>query len=73
MTSSTNSNESVIERIKSAVSAGVKIQSISNHSSISHFRIASVVNPKSYRNSTTFTDAEAADINRAIDLIKAAL
>lgn len=66
-------NEKVIKRIQSAVKAGVKIQFIADFSAISYFRIASVVNPKSYRSSTTFTDAEAIDINRALDLIKDAL
>lgn len=63
----------VIARIKAAAKNGIKIRTIAEHSGITYFRIASVVNTKSYRQCTTFTDSEAADINRILDTIKAAL
>tara|TARA_R110000850_G_scaffold275050_1_gene413537 strand:- start:660 stop:893 length:234 start_codon:yes stop_codon:yes gene_type:complete len=66
-------NEIIVERIKSAVSAGVKIKKISNSSSITYFRIASVVNVESYRYKTSFTMEEISRIHKALDFIKSAL
>jgi len=62
----TKSNQ-VIERINSAVNAGIKIKFISEQSGITYFRIASVVNTKSYRTRTTFTDSEADKVNEVLD------
>ena len=67
------SNQLLIERIKKAVSAGVKIKTLAERSGITFFRMASVVNAKSYRTCTTFTDEEVVRVNHAIDLIKKAL
>ena len=61
----------VIDRVKKAVEAGVKIKTIAEKSGITYFRIASVVNTKSYRQSTKFTDDEANVINTELDAIKA--
>lgn len=68
----TNSDK-VIERIKSAVSAGVKIAVIAEKSGITYFRMASVVNTKSYRQCTKFTGVEVVIINNELDKIQSAL
>lgn len=66
----TDINEKTIERIKSAVGAGMKIRTIAENTSITYYRMASVVNPKSYRQSTSFSDDECKQINNALDKIK---
>ena len=65
-------SEEVSNRIKSSVNAGVKASKIAAKSGITYFRIASVVNTKSYRYSTTFTESECKSINKALnDIINA--
>lgn len=66
-------NEEVIERIRSAVGAGVKIQKIADLSGLSYFRTASIVNSESYRSCTTLNESEVKALNKALDSIKAAL
>jgi uncharacterized protein YqfB (UPF0267 family) len=66
-------NEKVIKRINSAVSAGVKIKTIAENSEITFFRLASVVNTKSYRTRSRFTDLEVTRINETLDQIKNSL
>ena len=68
-----SSNDITVERINSAVSAGVKIKTISNESDITYFRIASVVNVSSYRYKTSFTMDEIRRIHQVLDSIKEAL
>lgn len=68
----TNSDK-VINRIKSAVKAGVKTKSIATKSGVSYFRVSSVVNTESYRQCTKFTDEEATSINTVLDGIQSAL
>lgn len=69
-----NGSDLVIERIKSAVDAGLKIKVISDGvEDLSYFRVASVINPESYRKQTRFTDREVREINRVLDNIKNAL
>ena len=69
----TNCSELVIKRITSASEVGVKTRFIAEKSDITYFRIASVINTKSYRYKTTFTNDEAARINEVLDTIKAAI
>lgn len=68
-----DSNIITIDRIKSAVSAGIKIKTIANESEITYFRIASVVNVESYRYKTSFTLPEIKRIHRTLDSIKASI
>ena len=68
----TNSDK-VIERIKSAVSAGVKIAVVAEKSGITYYRMASTVNTEAYRQATTFTDSEVKTINAVLDSIKESL
>lgn len=70
----TNDSDSVIVRIRKAIKAGVKIKAISDSvEGMSYFRMASVINTKAYRQSTTFTVEEANTINGVLDAIKEAL
>lgn len=68
-----SSNSIVIERINSAVAAGVKIKSIAAESGVSYFRIASVINVKAYRYKTSFNKDEILRIHKSLDFIKEAL
>lgn len=58
------------DRIKQAVSAGVKIKTIAGKAEVSYFRIKSVVNPDKYRGETDFDRFEDERINDALDSIK---
>lgn len=66
-------NKATIDRIKNAVSAGIKIKTIADSSGITYFRIASVVNTSAYRYSTSFSLAEMKRIHKAFDAIRDAL
>jgi len=66
-------NKIVIERIKSAVGAGVKIAVIAEKTGITYFRMASTVNSSAYRQCTKFTDSEVKIIHKALDSIKEAI
>lgn len=66
-----NNSDLVIERIKKAVKAGVKIKVISDGvEDMSYFRVSSVINPEAYRQCTKFTEREAKEINTVLDNIK---
>ena len=64
-----DNSEKVIKRINLAVSAGVKIAVIAEQSGITYYRMASTVNTKAYRQSTTFDESEVNSINDALDSI----
>jgi len=66
-------NDQVINRIKSAVKAGVKMKTIAECSDVTYYRLASVVNTDSYRQATTFKCDEIKRINTALDSIKDAI
>lgn len=66
-------SDRVIDRIKTAVNEGIKIAVIAEKTGVTYYRMASVVNTKAYRQSTTFTDSEADTINSVLDATKAAL
>lgn len=68
-----NNSDQVIERIKSAVNAGLKIAVIAEKTGITYFRMASTVNTDAYRQCTKFTDSEVKTINTALDSIKEAI
>ncbi len=74
MMKNTEQSDLVIVRIKNAVAAGLKIKAISDSvEDLSALRVASVINPASYRFSTTFTAREVREINKALDKIKNAI
>ncbi len=63
-------SDTVINRLVSASQAGVKIKKIAELSGITYFRIASSINPESYRGSTAFNREEVERITVALDYIK---
>lgn len=63
-------DEEVIKRLNSAVGAGIKASAIARSSGITLYRLASVINPESYRGSTKFNEEEAKKIESALDQIK---
>ena len=58
-------------RVKRAVESGVKIKTIADMTGVSYFRLSSIVSPDKYRGETNLSEIEAAQINKALDDIKA--
>lgn len=59
----------VNERIKIVTKAGIKAKTIADKAGVSYYRIASVINPESYKGESKFDIYETKRINVAIDSI----
>tara|TARA_R110000772_G_scaffold9816_1_gene31934 strand:- start:348 stop:551 length:204 start_codon:yes stop_codon:yes gene_type:complete len=61
------------ERIRKAVSGGIKMKTIADKSDVSYYRVSSVINPAKYKGESNFDKYETKRINEALDLIAKSL
>ncbi len=63
----------VNDKIRKAVSGGIKPKTIADKAEVSYYRVASVVNPESYKGESKFDKYETKRIEDALASIKESL